>query len=131
MCAGTIIAFGTLLRLVFILLGWPASYNDEGTLGLMALHIAYHGAHPLLYYGQDYLGSLEAYLGAGFFHLFGPSTTSLRLGLIPIFGLFLTCLYLLGALLYSKGLAIFSIAVVGLGAPDVLLRQLMAAGGTP
>lgn len=129
--AGVVIFLAVGLRLVLVLLSWPGSYEDEATLGLMALHIASHGAHPLLYYGQDYLGSLEAYLGAGFFHLFGPSTTALRLGLIPIFGLFLTCLYLLGALLYSKGLAIFSIAVVGLGAPDVLLRQLMAAGGTP
>ena len=131
MCAGVIIIFGTLLRLVFILLGWPASYNDEGTLGLMALHIAYGGAHPLLYYGQDYLGSLEAYLGAGFFHLFGPSTPTLRLGLLLLFALFLISMYALASLLYAKSLALVTLIFLSLGSPDVLLRQLMAAGGTP
>ncbi|HEY6540493.1 MAG TPA: hypothetical protein VIZ18_06125, partial [Ktedonobacteraceae bacterium] len=131
MCAGAIIVFGTLLRLVFILLGWPASYNDEGTLGLMALHIAYKGAHPLLYYGQDYLGSLEAYLGAGFFHLFDPSTPALRLGLLLLFALFLISMYILASLLYAKSLALVTLIFLSLGSPDVLLRQLMAAGGTP
>ncbi|MGH2496143.1 MAG: hypothetical protein ACRDIV_15725, partial [Ktedonobacteraceae bacterium] len=130
-CAGVIIILGTLLRLVFILPGWPASYNDEGTLGLMALHIAYKGAHPLLYYGQDYLGSLEAYLGAGFFHLFGASTPVLRLGLLLLFALFLVAMYLLAALLYAKSLALITLIFLSLGSPEVLLRQLMAAGGTP
>src|SRR5579859_1743652 len=130
-CAGAIILSGTLIRLVFILLGWSASYNDEGTLGLMALHIAYKGAHPLLYYGQDYLGSLEAYLGAGFFRLFGASTPTLRLGLLLLFALFLISIYILTSLLYSKSLALITLIFLSLGSPDVLLRQLMAAGGTP
>ena len=130
-CAGAIIAFGALLRLLFILPGWPASYNDEGTLGLMALHIAYKGTHPLLYYGQDYLGSLEAYLGAGFFHLFGPSTPALRFGLLLLFALFLISMYLLASLLYAKSLALITLIFLSLGSPEVLLRQLMAAGGTP
>jgi hypothetical protein len=130
-CAGAIIVFGTLLRLAFILLGWPASYNDEGTLGLMALHIAYKGAHPLLYYGQDYLGSLEAYPGAVFFHLFGSSTPTLRLGLLLLFALFLISMYFLASLLYTKSLALLTIIFLSLGSPEVLLRQLMAAGGTP
>ena len=130
-CAGAIVLSGTLIRLVFILLGWPASYNDEGTLGLMALHIAYKGAHPLLYYGQDYLGSLEAYLGAGFFRLFGASTPTLRLGLLLLFALFLISIYILTSLLYSKSLALITLIFLSLGSPEVLLRQLMAAGGTP
>jgi hypothetical protein len=131
MYAAIIILLGTLLRFIFIGLDWPAPYNDEGTLGLMARHIAYQGAHPLLYYGQNYLGSLEAYLGAGFFSLFGPSTFSLRLGLLPLFALFLLWMYLLTRLLYSKSLALIVLIVLALGSPDVLLRQLMAAGGTP
>lgn len=126
-----VILAGTLLRYLLIAQGWPAAYNDEGTLGLMALHVAYQGAHPLLYYGQNYLGSLEAYIGAGFFHLLGPSTFALRLGLLPLFALFLTCMYLLASLLYTKSLALISLIVLALGSPDIFLRQLMAAGGTP
>ncbi len=131
LCAVGIIVTATLLRFILILLSWPAAFNDEATTGLMALNIAYHGARPLLYYGQNYLGALEAYLGAAFFKIFGPSTVALRAGLLPIFALFLTCLYLLATLVYSKGLAIFSIIVVGLGAPDEVFRELLAEGGTP
>ncbi|HJT58004.1 MAG TPA: glycosyltransferase family 39 protein [Ktedonobacteraceae bacterium] len=131
LCAAAILTFGTLLRLVLIALSWPGSYNDEGTMGLMAFDVAYRGAHPLLYYGQDYMGSLEAYLGAGFFHLFGPSTFALRLGLVILFALFLLCMYLLISRLYSKSLALFSLLLLSLGAPDVIFRQLMAAAGPP
>ncbi|MGH2481219.1 MAG: hypothetical protein ACRDHW_16305, partial [Ktedonobacteraceae bacterium] len=129
--ASAIIILGTLLRLVALALGWPASYNEEGTLGLMALHIAYQCAHPLLYYGQDYLASTEAYLGAALFHLFGPSTFVLRLSLLGLFAGFLLFLYLLISLLYSKGLALFTLILLVLGSPDVVYRQLMANGGAP
>jgi predicted membrane-bound mannosyltransferase len=77
-----IIVVAVLLRIVFISQSYPVTNSDESTMGLMALHIAYRGEHPTFFYDQNYMGSLEAYLGAAFFHLFGPSTFSLRLGLI-------------------------------------------------
>jgi 4-amino-4-deoxy-L-arabinose transferase-like glycosyltransferase len=131
LCATLILTLGTLLRLILIALSWPAPYNDEGTMGLMAFDVAYHGAHPLVYYGQDYLGSTEAYIGAFFFHLFGPSTFALRLTTVLLFALFLLCMYLLVSRLYAKSLALFSIVILSLGAPDVLFRQLLANGGDP
>ena len=39
----------------------------------LALHIAYRGEHPLFFYGQEYMGPLEAYIGALLFHIFGVS----------------------------------------------------------
>ena len=49
------------------------------------------------------MGPLEAYLGAGLFHLFGPSLFTLRLGLVLRFVLFLfVCTYLLTSLLYTE-----------------------------
>lgn len=131
LCAGAIILLATVLRFAMISLGWPASYNDEGTVGLMALHIAYHGTHPLLYYGQDYMGSLEAYPGALAFHLFGPSTLTLRLGLLLLFAGFLFWMYRLTILLYSKSLALLTLLVLALGSPEVIFRELMVAGGPP
>ncbi len=71
LAAIAIVILGTLIRLILIALSWPAPYNDEATMGLMAMHVAYQGAHPLLYYGQNYMGSLEAYLGAAFFCCLG------------------------------------------------------------
>ncbi len=126
--AAVVIFLGALLRFSLIALGWPAAYNDEGTLGLMARHIAYQGAHPLLYYGQDYLGPQEAYLGAICFHLFGPSTFSLRLGLVLLFICFLWWMYLLIRLLYNQVLALFTLVMLSFGSADVMLRQLIASG---
>lgn len=126
-----LIVAAMVVRIVIAYLGWPQTDSDEGTMGLMALHIAYHGAHPLVFYGQDYMGTLEAYLGGGLFHLFGPSLFTLRLGVILLFGLFLLCLYLLTTLLYSKNLALVTLTVLAFGSGDILFRQLEAVGGSP
>src|SRR5439155_3105240 len=50
---------------------------DESVVGLMALHIQ-AGEHPAFYWGQSVLGSLEAYLVAAAFFLFGPSNLVLK-----------------------------------------------------
>nr|BBH93322.1 hypothetical protein KTA_15210 [Thermogemmatispora argillosa] len=67
-----VILLASLLRFYLILLGWPSLDSDEGTMGLMALHIAYQGARPLVFYGQDYLAPIDAYLAAFFFPPRGP-----------------------------------------------------------
>ena len=126
-----IIVVATLLRIILTALGWPQTNSDEDIIGLMGMHIAYHGTHPIFYYGQNYMGSLEAYLAAIMFHLFGVSVFSLRLGLILIFALFLASTYLLTSLLYTKKLALFSIALLCLGSSAILTRQLTAIGGYP
>ena len=66
-----IIVVATLLRIVLIAQGWPHSNADEDTMGIMGMHIAYNGEHPIFFYGQQYMGSLEAYVAAAFFRLFG------------------------------------------------------------
>ena len=45
--------------------------SDEAVVGLMAKHISEGRELPVFYYGQPYLGSLEAFLVAGSFKLFG------------------------------------------------------------
>src|SRR5262245_56727648 len=60
-----LIVGGVALRLTLAALGWPATDSDEATFGLMALHISERGAHPIFFYGQTYMGALEAYLAAG------------------------------------------------------------------
>ncbi len=51
---------------------------DEAVVALMARHIL-HGARPIFFYGQVYLGSLDAWLIAGAFALFGQSVLTIRL----------------------------------------------------
>ncbi|MBA2287368.1 MAG: hypothetical protein H0W02_18000 [Ktedonobacteraceae bacterium] len=124
-----IILGASLLRLVLIAQGWPALDSDEGTMGLMALHIAYHGEHPSFFYGQNYMGTFEAFLGATMFHLAGPSLFTLRIGLVLLFALFLLSMYLLVRLLYTKNFALASLILLALGSSPVVKRELTAIGG--
>jgi len=125
------IMFAVALRVFLISQGWPVSNSDEGTMGIMALHIAYRGELPIFFYGQSYMGTLEAYIGAVLFHLFGPSPFALRLGLVFMFSLFLLIMYLLTRLLYTEKLALISIILLCFGSNDMLTRQLKAIGGPP
>jgi len=68
------------LRLYY---SWKAYYLtfDSATIGLMAQHIL-AGERPVFFYGQGYMGSLEAYLAAVCVHFFGPN--DLAVSLAPI-----------------------------------------------
>src|ERR1700693_1780422 len=99
-CAFLIIALATLLRIVLIAWGWPHSNADVDTMGIMAMHIASKGEHPIFFYGQNYMGTLEAYLGVAFFRLFGISVFSLRLLTVLVFLFFFFIMYLLSRFLY-------------------------------
>ncbi|BCL80567.1 hypothetical protein ccbrp13_30320 [Ktedonobacteria bacterium brp13] len=128
MCAGLLIACATLLRVFLAYNNWPLLNADEGVMGIMALHIQ-AGQHPIFFYGQNYMGALEAYLGAGLFFVFGPSPFALRLALIVLFLLFLVCLYVLTALLYTKRFALYMLFLFSLGSNVILSRQLSPLGG--
>jgi hypothetical protein len=125
-----IIVFAACLRILFVCLSWPPTNSDEGTMGVMALHIAYQGEHPIYFYDQNYMGALEAYLAAVSFRLFGVSLLTLRLGVILLTSLFLTSMYLLTSLLYSKKMALAVLVLLSIGSSGILLRELYATGGS-
>ncbi len=52
--------------------------SDEAIVGLMAKHIL-AGEHPFLFYGQAYMGSLDAWLVAAGFAVFGSHIWVIRL----------------------------------------------------
>lgn len=51
--------------------------GDEALLGIQAEHIL-QGERPIYFYGIPYFGSLEAYVAAFLFSIFGPSVAVLR-----------------------------------------------------
>jgi len=51
--------------------------GDEALVGIQAEHIL-HGEHPIYYYNQPYMGSLQAYFLAFIFLLTGPSVWAMR-----------------------------------------------------
>ncbi len=124
-----LITVAIIVRVIFISYGWPTINSDEATMGLHALHIITRGERPLFFYGQSYMGTIQAYLGAFFFLLLGPSTFALRLGLVVLYAGFLLALYVLTRLLYPKGVALTTVFFLCLGSSDTLIRQLMAIGG--
>src|ERR1051326_2475906 len=124
-----IMLVASLFRLFVIASNWPETNSDEGTMGMIALHIAYLHQHPLIYYGQSYMGTLQGYIGALLFHVFGPSLFALRLGLVLMFTLYLIVMYLLVSLLYSRGLALVTLFILSFAPRDLLYHQLIAIGG--
>lgn len=128
MCAGLLIVCAAILRIILAYNDWPQLNSDEGVMGIMARHIQ-TGEHPIFFYGQNYMGALEAYVGASLFPYFGSSTFSLRLGLVLLFILFLVCLYILTTRLYTKRFALFVLLLLSLGSNAVFSRQLNAIGG--
>src|SRR5258708_26864182 len=129
--AFVILVLNACIRIALKVHKWTMTYSDEDTLGLIALHIAYHGQFHIFFYGQSFLGPLEAYVGAVIFLLSSPTVFSLRLGMILLFILFLVSMFLLTSLLYTKKLALFTLVMLSLGSPEVLLRELAAQGGHP
>ena len=122
-----LIVNATALRLLLIT-NWPVLNSDEGTMGLMAMHIVNQGKIPLFFYGQGYVGSLEAILASPLFLLFGPSHFTLRLGSVFLYALFLLNMYLLTRIIYTKTLALFTLLVLSFGSDSVLSIQLSATG---
>lgn len=127
--AAGIIVLAVGLRIALIAQGWPGpADSDESTMGLMARHIAYSSAHPLLYYGQLIVGPAEAYAGAAVFQVASASVFALRLGIVLLFAPFLACMYALTRLLYGKAPALGVLGLLSLGSGEMLGAQVVAAG---
>ncbi len=67
-----------LIRIYLIIHTHGAIAGDESVTGIQAEHIL-RGERPVYYYGQPYMGSLEAYILALMFAIAGPSVFTLRL----------------------------------------------------
>jgi hypothetical protein len=128
MWAAVIILLAVALRIALIALGWPQLDSDEGTMGIMAMHIL-RGERPVFFYAQGYMGAAEAYLAAALFSLFGVSTFMLRFALIFLFALFLIGMYLLTSMLYTKRWALVTLSLLCFGSAPILTRELVAIGG--
>ncbi|WP_155373613.1 glycosyltransferase family protein [Catellatospora vulcania] len=100
-------------------------------MGLAALHISEGRELPIYFYGQHYMGTIEAYLAAPVVALFGTSVTALRVPTILLFACFLTVMFVLVRRLFSPGLAVVAVGLLAFGADRVVKNQLIAGGGYP
>lgn len=69
--------FALLIRVWLVVYTRGVIAGDEAMVGIQAEHIL-RGEHPVYYYGQPYMGSLEAYFAALLFAIAGASVWTLR-----------------------------------------------------
>ncbi|MFC5922435.1 hypothetical protein [Micromonospora vulcania] len=120
-------------RLGLLLSDAPPTNSDEATMGLAALHIARGQDFPIWFYGQQYMGTLEAYLAAPVFALTGgPSLLGLRLPVLALYALFLLLTWRLTLRLTGdRWFGLLVVALLALGSDRVVKNQLIAGGGYP
>ncbi len=125
-----ILLAGLALRLWLLAHGTPTLDSDEATVGLMGLHLL-RGEWTPFYWGQAYMGSLEAVLVAPFLWLLGPTPLALRLAPLLVGLGFIVTVYLLGRRLYSPGVGLAAAALLALGPPFFVVLSVRALGGYP
>jgi len=127
-----LLAAGAAYRLVLILLRVPTNDGDESIIGLMATHIAEGRDFPAYFYGQHYMGALEAYLAAPVVGLFGPTVLALRLPMVLAFYVATGwLLYRLTVRLYTPWFATAVTGLYALGSDHIVSMQLRVSGGYP
>src|SRR5262249_30710658 len=129
LAAAGIILVAAAVRVGLLAAGWPGTDSDDATMGLMAKHILTRGEHPIFFYGQSYMGTIEAYLGALMFALFGVSQLAVKCGLVVLYAGFMAVMYALLAQLFDRRWALVGLMLLAFGADDMLYHQLEAYGG--
>ncbi|MFI7663113.1 hypothetical protein ACIBTW_29955 [Micromonospora parva] len=130
---GMAVLAGVGYRLWLLVQAAPPTNSDEATMGLAALHIARGEGFPIWFYGQQYMGTLEAYLAAPVFAVAGgPSLFGLRLPTLALYALFLLLAWRLTLRLTGdRWFGLLMVVLLALGSDRVVKNQLIAGGGYP
>lgn len=123
-----ILLLGTALRLSLLARSQMIIVADEALVGLQAFGIL-RGETPIYYPGQAYGGSLESYLVALAFLLFGASPVTLRLVPFVSSVLFIPVTYLLAKKVYGPPVGLLSALFVAVGPLLLLAFSLKTLGG--
>lgn len=86
-----ILLLAAALRLTYLL--HPILDSDMALTGLMAMHIL-KGELPVFFWGQPYCGSIEAFVAAPIFAVFGPSERALMLAPVLVSLVFVWLTYM-------------------------------------
>jgi hypothetical protein len=102
---------------------------DEAVVGLMARHIAFNGELPVFYYGQAYLGSLEAFTAVPLFVAFRASGVVLKLVPLAYSLGFLVLSALVARRVFGDGAAVLTAFYLALPPAMWALWSTKARGG--
>ncbi len=127
--AALIILFSIVFRWIFILLEKVPFNSDEAIVGIMASHIL-EGGTPTFFYGQAYMGSLDGYLIAGAFQMFGTSISAIRISQSVLFLILSVIIYEYAKLILNshKG-ALITVLFIAAAPVNFLLYTTVTLGG--
>jgi len=91
----------------------PELWSDETNVGLMSLRVM-NGEFPVFFYGQAFMGSLEAYLAGALFLLTGATPFALELLPVLLSLIFLFLLFVLARNYFGSLVARYSILLLAL-----------------
>lgn len=117
------------IRWILILANKVPFNSDEAIVGLMARHIL-AGETPIFFYGQSYMGSLDSYLVAGAFLLFGSTVHAIRIIQSILYIIFLLISYQFSYHLFnSRKAALVTHAFLAAAPVNFLLYTTVTLGG--
>jgi hypothetical protein len=117
------------LKLALLALETFPFHADEAVVGLMARHIL-QGRWPAFFYGQAYMGSVDASLVAAAFALFGEGVGAIRLVQVGLYsGTVLTAMRLAEEVSSSPAVPIAAGALMAIPTVNVTLYTTVSLGG--
>ncbi len=124
-----IVCLGMLLKLALLAANVVPFNSDEAVVGLMARHIL-AGERPVFFYGQAYMGSLDAYLTAAVYALFGPAVWGIRVVQVLLYGAVIGLVYHIALdLFHSTRAAIWAALFTALPPVNTVLYTTASLGG--
>jgi hypothetical protein len=127
--AAALVAVALLVRWPFIEKGETLLHSDEAIVGLMAQDIAAGRQYPIYFYGQRYMGALEAYVIAAISPLFDDPIRALRFGPACFFAALAAVQYLMLTRWFGRRGGLFGAAVLLAAAPMFVQWSISARGG--
>ena len=113
-------------RVLLLASGSVSFHSDEAVVGLMARHIL-QGERPVFFYGQAYMGSLDAWLIAVGFKLLGESVLTIRVVESILYLLVVVAADFAVAWRISGRVIVAAVAALVLAVPNVLLALYTTA----
>lgn len=124
-----LLIFHFLFRFLLLSINAFPFNSDEAIVGLMAKHIL-DGENFIYFYGQSYMGSLDAYLVALGFLLFGEKIWVIRLSQVVLYGLVIIFSYLfVDTSFKNKRIAFISSLFLVFPSVNVVLYTTVSLGG--
>lgn len=127
--AAIVVLAALLVRWPFVQVGETLLNPDEAIVGLMALDIKAGESLPIYFYGQRYMGSLEAFIIAGLTGLFDNPVDALRFGPTCVFAVFAGLQFLMLTRWFGRRGGLAGAAILLACSPMFLHWSVSARGG--